>query len=229
MGATTAEVFSAGIPVHLRVRFGGLERMVPATCQGIGTAGDELVLVWTEEAAAQANPPRKGQELQCYTLVEGVLYVVDAQVTGLSDDTPPRINCAVPATCHATPLRRHQRYQVQGELSIGEPEDENYYCHNQPQPMDLSLGGFGSELPAGDWQVGDEASFHLKVWVDINGRAAVEHPVLQLNGRAAIRNIRPDENGGMVFVGLEYVGLPELQQASLHLWLSAHSSFMRSA
>ena len=112
MGATTAEVFSAGNPVHLRVRFGGLERMVPATCQGLGGATDELVLVWTEEAAAQANPPRKGQELQCYTLVDGVLYVVDAQVTGLSDDSPPRISCAVPATCHATPLRRHQRSEI---------------------------------------------------------------------------------------------------------------------
>lgn len=229
MGATTAEVFSPGIAVHLRVRFGGLERMVPATCQGVGPADDELVLVWSEEAAAQANPPRKGQELQCYTLVDGVLYMVDAQVTGLTDDSPPRINCAVSSTCHATPLRRHQRFQVQGELSIGEPDDENYYCHNQPQPMDLSLGGFGSELPAGDWQVGDEAICHLKVWVDIHGRAAVEHPVLQLNGRAAIRNVRPDENGGMVFVGLEFVGLPELQAASLHLWLVAHASFMRSA
>lgn len=222
-------MFSAGIPVHLRVRFGGLERMVPATSHGTSSAAGELVLEWSKEAAAQANPPRKGQALECYTLHDGVLYVVDAEVTEVTADSPPLINCAVNPLCRATPLRRHQRYQVQGELSVGEPGDENYYCHNQPQPMDLSLGGFGTELPSGDWEPGNEALFHLKAWVDINGRAAVEHPVLQLNGRAAIRNVRPEPESDMVFVGLEFVDMAELQVASLHLWLSAHASFMRSA
>jgi hypothetical protein len=228
-GAKTGEVFSAGSAVHLRIRFGGLERMVPVTCRGLLEPDNLLVVRWSEDAAARANPPRPNQELQFYTLVNGVLYVVQGRVATVGDGTLPEIQCHVDPTCLVKPLRRHQRYQVQGQVLLGEADVGEEFDASQPLPMDLSLGGFGVELPAAEFEVSQELPFALKLWVDDDGRAAVEHPVLELSGHAVIRNLREDELGGTLILGLEFTRLAALQMASLQMWIAAHVSFLREA
>ena len=228
-GAKTVEVFSPGTSVHLRIRFGGLERMVPVTCTGVLQAENLLVVRWSEDAAAHANPPRLDQELQCYTLVNGVLYVAAGKVASLGDGRLPEIQCQMQAMCTAKPLRKHQRYQVQGQVLLGELGAENAYETSQPFPMDLSLGGFGIEIPEMQLQVDEELPFAMKLWVDDDGRAAVEHPVLELSGHAVVRNVRKDELGGTIILGLEFSRLPALQMASLQMWIAAHVSFLREA
>jgi len=228
-GAKTGEVFSAGSAVHLRIRFGGLERMVPVTCQGMLEPDGLLVVCWSADAAARANPPRPNQELQFYTLVNGVLYVVHGTVATVGEGPLPEIQCQVEPTCLAKPLRRHQRFQVQGLVLLGAANASEEFDASQPYPMDLSLGGFGVELPAAALEVGQELPFAMKLWVDDDGRAAVEHPVLELSGQAVIRNLREDELGGTMILGLEFTRLAALQMASLQMWIAAHVSFLREA
>ena len=121
------------------------------------------------------------------------------------------------------------RYQVQGQLLLGEPGADNAYEANQPFPMDLSLGGFGFEIPETELQVDEELPFAVKLWVDDDGRPAMEHPVLELHGQALVRNVRKDELGGTVILGLEFSRMPALQMASLQMWIAAHVSFLREA
>lgn len=228
-GTRTGEVFRAGSAVHLRIRFGGLERMVPVTCQGVLAPDNLLVVQWSADAAARANLPRPNQELQCYALSNGVLYVVQGRVVQLGEGKLPEIQCQVEPLCMAKPLRRHQRFVVQGLVLLGDEAGEDELDGGEPYPLDISLGGFGLELPAVDIKVGQELPFALKLWVDDDGRAAVEHPVLELRGQAVVRNLRLDELGGTMILGLEFSRLADLQMASLQMWIAAHVSFLREA
>lgn len=228
-GTSTWEVFRAGSAIHLRIRFGGLERMVPVTCQGVVADDNLLVVQWSADAATHANPPRLNQELQCYTMASGVLYVAAGQVVKLGEGALPEIQCRLQPVCTAKPLRKHQRFQVQGQVLLGNEIGEEELNAGQPYPLDISLGGFGVELPAAELHVGEELPFALKLWVDDDGRAAVEHPVLELSGHAFVRNLRQDELGGTMILGMEFSRLAALQMASLQMWIAAHVSFLREA
>jgi hypothetical protein len=228
-GTRIGEIFRAGSAIHLRIRFGGLERMVPVTCQGVLEADNLLIVQWSADAAARANPPRPNQEVQCYALANGVLYAVKGYVIQVGEGKLPEIQCEVEPNCTAKPLRRHQRFQVQGLVLLGDAIGEEELDAGQPYPLDISLGGFGMELPTAELQPGQELPFALKLWVDDDGRAAVEHPVLELSGQAVVRNLRVDEAGGTMTIGLEFSRLAALQMASLQMWIAAHVSFLREA
>jgi len=224
-----AEIFSQGSTVHLRISFGGLERMVPVMCLGVLEPDNILIVRWSDDAAARLNLPRIGQELACYVMIDGVLFIVQGNVIEVGEGQLPEIHCQLIGKCAANPLRRHQRYEVQGELTIGLLGQEPVFTATQPAPMDLSLGGLGADIPEQDWQVGQEVSFECKFWVDLDNRAAVEHPALVMEGRGIIRNIRADELGGLSIIGMEFANMSAMQMSALQMWIAAHVAFLREA
>ena len=227
--AKTAEVFSTGMPVHLRGSMGGAERMVPVTCVGVGPQGEELMLQWTEEASTQSQPPVQGLPIQVYTVASGVLYVTSGEVAEISQGSTPLIRCETKELCVAIPMRKHTRYRVRGQVRLGDVGQPNTYRQQDPETMDISEGGFGLPVPDRGWAAGQEVGFHLRVWVDRGGEPLTAYPVLELGGRAAVRSVRPTGHEDEVFVGLQFTSLLEIQEQALQLWLAAHVSFLREA
>jgi hypothetical protein len=226
-GIRTADIFRAGTNIHLRGRFSALENIVPVVCQGVQQPGHEIVIQWTEESSNQAHLPRVGQQVQFYTMTGGVLYVAKGQIVKLSEGRLPRIRSNVEQTCLAVPLRKHARYQVLGQVRLGEPGDKQAYRQKQLHGMDISLGGFGLEAPDRGWQVGQETGIQIVVWVGIDGQPADDFPQLELQGRAIIRNVRPEAKAGTVSLGLQFAEITESQLATLELWLLAHTAYLR--
>jgi hypothetical protein len=227
--ARTAEVFSTGMPVHLRGNMGGAERMVPVTCVGVSPQGEELMLQWSEEASAQSAPPARGLPIQVYTVASGVLYVTSGEVSEITEGKVPLIRCETKDLCVAIPMRKYTRYQVRGQVRLGDVDQPHAYRQQEPESMDISEGGFGLPVPDRGWATGQEVGFHLRVWVARGGEPLTAYPILELGGRAFIRNVRPTGNEGEVFVGLQFSSLLEIQEQALQLWLAAHVSFLREA
>jgi hypothetical protein len=227
--ARTVEVFSTGMPVHLRGRIGGAERMVPVTCVAVSPQGDELMLQWSEEASAQSEMPERGLPVQVYTVASGILFATSGEILEINKGDTPLIRCETKDLCVAIPMRRHTRYQVRGQVHLGDVGQPESYRQEQPNAMDISQGVFGLVVPDRGWAAGQEVGFRLRVWVDRGGEPLTAYPVLELGGRATIRNLRHTGREGEVLIGLQFSSLLEIQEQALQLWLAAHVSFLREA
>lgn len=228
-GLLTADVFCSGTNVHLRGRFSASEKIVPVVCMGVQGPRDELVIQWTEESSSQAHLPRLGQDVQFYAIIGGVLHIAKGEIIKLSEGRLPRIRSNVEQYCLVVPLRKHARYQVLGQVRLGEAGDAKAYRQKQPHAMNISQGGFGVTTPDRHWQLNQEIGFQFVLWVGIDDEPSDEFPQLAMHGRAIIRNIRPAARKGAVSLGLQFVTISESQLATLELWLLAHAAFLREA
>jgi len=226
-GTLTASVFSSGAEIHLRGRFNASEKIVPVISQGVRQPANELVVQWTAESGSSAQLPRPGQPVQFYTVVGGVLHIAKGEVIKLSDAPSLSIRSKVEEYCLAIPLRRHPRYHAFGRLQLAEPAAAAVNQQEPPQPMDISLGGFGATVAGGEWRSGQELAFQLQLWVDVNGRPAEVFSQLELGGSAIIRNTAPGTVAGTTHIGAQFQELAAARQATLELWLAACAAYLR--
>ena len=217
--------FEAGNLIYLSFKCGLSDTSVPATCVGVQPESSIVVVHWHDTSSSAALEP--GLELTCQTIKHGVLYILHGQLAEIAPGRSPRLKLRVEPSCVALPLRRYQRYKVQGRLRLGPEDGAQTYAQNAYHAMNISLRGFGIELPSGTWQVAGEVPFALGLLVERNGTAMTSLPGLEIEGRAVVRKQLEAADGATVYLGLEFTELAESQQSALQFWLTAHQTYLR--
>jgi len=225
--AKTAAVFAVGAQIQIRYKLRQMEYLVNVNCLGVQDNRGEITIKWTEEAARQSAPPPYEHLVNLHLIQKGVLYVVTAKVAEVATGRLPRVRLSVEPTCRVFPLRQHQRYAILGRLQLG-PSLGNYtYTQNVPHPMNISLGGFGVELPPQPYEIGTKISFILDIFVDSDGHVNECFPSFKLRGEGVIRSLTASTHEGLVRMGIQFSELDSAQHKALEFWLVAHNSQLR--
>ncbi len=219
-------VFCPGTAVYLRRRVAGMDKIVLVRC--VGTGACRLVLQWAENDTT-SSLPRPGEEVTCQALLQGVLLVTKGIVDDVTPGKQPRIHVKVEERCIAVPLRKWPRYAVSGRLQISETIGCQSYAFNTFREINISLGGFGVEIPKDAWDGMDDIDFTLDLQVQRNGAADQELPGLTLLGAGLIRRRWPITERDALYLGVQFSGVDADQMQALEFWLAAHNSYLREA
>jgi hypothetical protein len=218
-------VFKAGMPVYLRRRIAGMDKIVLVNCAA--ASGATLVMQWSD-TETNGMPPRDGEEVTCQSLRQGVLFVAKGRVEDVSPGKQPRLRIRVGENCIAVPLRKWPRYQVCGRLRLSQTADPRVYSQNSYHSMNISLGGFGVELAKDAWDGGEQVDFALDLLIERNGVADVDLPGITIAGTGVIRRRHEVPERNTVYVGLQFQNLAQEYGGALEFWLAAHSCYMRA-
>jgi hypothetical protein len=218
-------VFQAGMPVYLRRKIAGMDKIVLVTCAS--TSPGTLVMQWPASATAGV-PPRTEEEVTCQCLLKGVLYIATGKVEEITQGKQPRLRLRVGETCIAVALRSSPRYRVSGRLRLSQTEGLLVYGQNSFHSINISLGGFGTELDKDAWMGGDEVYFVLDLLIERNGVADENLPGLMIEGQGLIRRRYDIPEHNAVYIGIQFTVLEQELLDSLEFWLAAHSSYMRA-
>jgi hypothetical protein len=219
-----AAVFQAGLPVYLRRRIAGLDKIVLVSCAGVSPG--TLILRWLD-AVASGVPPREGEEVTCQALLQGVLHVASGFVEEVTAGKQPRLRIRVQERCLAVPLRKWPRYSVQGRLRMSQAGGSRVLSQNSFRGMNVSLGGFGIELGRDMWDGPDEVEFVLELLVERNGKADESLPGVNVAGDGVIRRRQAIAERNATYYGVQFTAVPEEQVQALEFWLAAHSAYLR--
>jgi hypothetical protein len=223
---STVTVFGPGTSVYLRRRIAGLDKIILVRC--VGTGANRLVLQWTATDAA-SSLPRPGEEVTCQSLMQGVLFVANGVIDDVTPGKQPRIHVKVHERCVAVPLRKWPRYAVAGCLRLSETEGSQMYSHSTYETINLSLGGFGVDLPQDAWEGADSVYFILDLLIERNGVADEELPGLTLFGEGMIRRRFKIPERDVQYLGVQFTSVDAEQIQALEFWLAAHNSYLREA
>lgn len=220
-----AAVFQANMPVYLRRKIAGMDKIVLVNCAG--TSPGTLVMQWPDSATAGV-PPRADEEVTCQCLLKGVLFLATGKVEEVTQGKQPRLRLRVGEYCIAVPLRKAPRYQVSGRLRLSQAEGLLVYGQSAFHSLNISLGGFGTELEKDAWVGGDEVYFVLELLIERNGVADETLPGLTIEGLGVIRRRYDVPQRNAVYLGVQFAKLEQELADALEFWLAAHCSYMRA-
>ena len=143
----TVDSFLMDGTIHLRYSRFGEDRLFHV--KSLSFSSGILMIRWTDQAKEQGLPPVAGQEIDIYSIRQGVLYLSKGSVLELTSGSLPRIRIKVKSEASRVALRKHQRYIVRGIIHLG-PAGMNFtYRQQADHEMDISEGGIGLRLPPG--------------------------------------------------------------------------------
>ena len=228
--ASTAEAFKEGHVAFLRVRESADSAFSLVYCQGYDDLGQVMQLQWSKEAASAGPAPEPGELVKCHAVIKGVLFTLSGTVLELSGGPMPLIWLKAPRNCASVWLRSHVRYSVLSCLRIGEEMDESVFRMKNFEPMNLSLGGFGVQLPLLPWNIGTTRAFAMKVLAQSDdGAPVIELPSLELSGYVVLRRHSSPSSDGKYWVGCSFDSLVGRGKSALECWLSAYIDKLREA
>jgi hypothetical protein len=163
----------------------------------------------------------------CQTLLHGVLFVAKGIVEQVTAGKAPRLHIKTGERCIAVPLRKWPRYQVSGCLQLSGEDASANVCQSNYSSMNLSLGGFGVELPKEGWVGGDQVHFVLDILVERNGQPDMDLPGITLEGEALVRRRMYIQENDTTYIGIQFGTLDDDQMGALEFWLAAHNSYLR--
>ena len=213
--------------MHVRYKLGKLDRVIPVISQGVSQPGNILVMQWTEDSLQAGGAPADSQEVQCQMLHAGVLYLAKGQVCGSSSGRLPRVRVRVSDHCVGMKLRSQQRYAVRGKLEILEPGGAVGFAHQSFQKMNISLGGFGTNLPEGEIPKQSTISFRIELYVEEDSQAKRDTPPLNLEGKAELRHTQPSSHPSYIYAGFSFDQFGETEQAVLLSWIATNHNDLK--
>lgn len=227
------KVFKQGATIQIRMVMGQLTKLVPAESAGLNDKTSDLTFRWTADSLSHGSPPVDGQEVQVYAMVNGVLHFISGQVVERSEGRLPRLRCRLASGLTVVKMRKHERFLAYGQLQLTDPAQKESYKQQSYSQLDISVGGFGTTIPAGRWKCGNVINFGIVAIADPE-RQQTENdadslPVVNLYGRAVVRNIIERKAENKVTLGCQFERLPRKQVESLGYWLAANMSCLRKA
>jgi hypothetical protein len=212
---------------------GQLTKLVPAESAGLNDKTGDLTFRWTADSLDFGTPPVDGQQVQVYAMVNGVLHFLSGQVVERSEGRLPRMRCRLSSGLTVVKMRKHERFIAYGQIQLTDPAQKESYKQQSYSQLDISIGGFGTTVPAGRWKCGNVVNFGIVAIADPE-RQQTENdadslPVVNLYGRATVRNIIERKAENKMTLGCQFERLPRKQVESLEYWLAANMSNLRKA
>jgi len=223
----TSQVFTPEILLYIRFERLSAQYLLPVSCKGYSAQSEILQIGWSAQAAEQSEPPEPGTKVACLALQDGVLYTVKATVLDRSEGKLPRVRFQADKQCIGVNLRKHPRYEVTGRFSFGEAGRHLAFYQNVPRTINLSLGGFGCEVPRKAWLDLERVSYRLELFEQLKPADNAE-PSLVVEGNAMVRKVLEREAGATVYLGCQFENLSPNQATEIELWLAAYTASQRA-
>lgn len=224
----TVEVFTGGTSVYLRKDAWKNVPMVSVTSFGtVQESSCLLTILWNDRTLKSFGRPREGERFTCHLMARGVLYIVSGEVNDMADGILPRVRLRLSETCMGIVLRQHQRYAVLGAGDVSTLDGAKASSNKVARPMDISRGGFSFEVNTGNWENGDNLSFHLELFVEAEGQARRDLPAVYIEGMALVRNIFRWDTISKARLGCQFTEFAQDYQEQLEFWLTVHNCFLR--